>query len=178
MCRYDIFVIKSYCCSLLLLVFWYCLFHLSWTCRGFVVTKDAALFCSFYSAFPPTLLSLPLTGNTRHQTETVCRMVSICSWLLFLAIWPTLHGSHIIEPSCCIHYHLPPKRDTELTSWLRLCIIFPVIQNKTRKYCSLIYFNLPNFQYFYFVFYLHLYIVLFVYIVQGGPKNRSVFRSL
>ena len=44
-----------------------------------------------------------------------------------------------------IHHVLPPRRDTELTSRLCHCNIFAVVQTKTKKYCSLIYFHLANY---------------------------------
>jgi len=52
----------------------------------------------------------------------------------------------ICKPTSCLHYLIPPPRDTSVTTRLRLTTSLPRPNLRTKKYCSLINFGLHHYQ--------------------------------
>ena len=52
----------------------------------------------------------------------------------------------ICKPTSCLHYLIPPRRDTSVTTRLRLTTSSPRPNLRTKKYCSLINFGLHHYQ--------------------------------
>jgi len=52
----------------------------------------------------------------------------------------------ICKPTSCLHYLVPPPRDTSVTTRLRLTTSLPRPNLRTNKYCSLINFGLHHYQ--------------------------------
>jgi len=52
----------------------------------------------------------------------------------------------ILKPTSCLHHLIPPPRDTSVTTRVRLTIILPRPNLRTKKYCSLINFGLHHYQ--------------------------------
>ena len=52
----------------------------------------------------------------------------------------------ICKPTSCLHYFIPPHRDTSVTTRLRLTTSLPRPNLRTKKYCSLINFGLHHYQ--------------------------------
>jgi len=52
----------------------------------------------------------------------------------------------ICKPTSCLHYLIPPPRDTSIITRLRLTTALPRPNLRTKKYCSLINFGLHHYQ--------------------------------
>ena len=120
-------------------------FYLHCRCIYSVVIKRFILSFFLFLPFPPkfALISPPWKqAQSIGNTNTICRMISICGRLLFSAIWPTLLRFQVIKHFSQwppIHYsskYLPLANDamtsqpTQLLARRQWCVVF--LERKSR----------------------------------------------
>jgi len=85
------------------------------------------------------LFALLIQWQRLCHTGWRCSMLSFRLFQIGATNFAVIFFRKFLNPSKCIHYLLPPPRDTEITSRLRKTTLFPRPRNRTNCYKSFIH---------------------------------------
>ena len=104
-----------------------------------IARLNAAISCKLLQ-----LVNVLHDSYTGQSTLTQLRLaVCVCVCVVWWSRRNNLSRSFfqdICKPTSCLHYLIPPPRDTSVTTRLRLTTSLPRPNLRTKKYCSLINF--------------------------------------